>query len=131
MQNKVPLFIIGTDEIVPLPGSTFVLDIQSEHLHLFSSIERGGEEQVIIGLSNEANAITLLADPHSALDSLMPVGLMCKILEREQADTFTVITLEAQYRVLGLGALFEPSFILSEITVRTMSHLSLLLRHST
>ena len=98
--SRVPLFIISTDETVPLPGGTFVLDVQAESLHLFSSVETEGKEYVIIGIANCENPISLLEDPSSVLDPLLDVGVLCEIVEKEPADTFTVITLAAQSRML-------------------------------
>jgi len=98
--NKVPLFLISANETVPLPGGTFVLDVQTENLHLFSSVEKNGDQYVILGVTEDSNPMDLLANPHSVMDSLMPVGVMCKIIEREAAITFTVITLKVMHRVL-------------------------------
>ena len=98
--NKVPLFIISTGENVPLPGGTFVLDIQTEELYLFSSVEINNVEYVTIGIANCSNPISLLEDSNSNLDPLLNVGVICEIIEKEPTETFTVITLKVLRRVL-------------------------------
>lgn len=98
--SQVPLYIINLDDTVPLPGGTFVLDVQAEKLHLFSSVELGGKEYVTIGVADCPDPTGMLEDPTSALEPLLQVGIMCQILEKEAADTFTVYTLQALHRVL-------------------------------
>ena len=98
--NEVPLFIIGTDETIPLPGGTFVLDIQTEYLHLFSSIEIDNTEYVAIGIADGSNPIAILEDLDSSLGDLLNVGIICEIVEKESAETFTVVTLKALHRIL-------------------------------
>jgi ATP-dependent Lon protease len=97
--SQVPLFIINLDEIVPLPGGTFVLDVQADQLHLFSSVEINGTEYVIIGIA-DCEDPTALLEEQSTLDDLLNVGVMCEILEKESEGTFTVFTLRGLHRVL-------------------------------
>jgi len=98
--NQVPLYIINLDDSVPLPGGTFVLDVQTEKLHLFSSVESYNKQYVIIGIADCPDPTEILEDPTSALEPLLQVGVMCQITETEAADTFTVYTLQVLHRVL-------------------------------
>jgi ATP-dependent Lon protease len=101
--SKVPLFIISTDDTVPLPGGTYVLDVQAEHLHLFSCVEVNKIEYIALGLADCENPIPLLENSSHPLDPLLRVGVMCKIIEREPTENFTVFTLKVLHRVLVRG----------------------------
>ena len=98
--SQVPLYIINLDDTIPLPGGTFVLDVQTEKLHLFSSVELGNKQYVISGIADYPDPTEMLEDPTSALEPLLQVGVMCEILETEAADTFTVYSMQALHRVL-------------------------------
>lgn len=98
--SQVPMYIISLDESIPLPGGTFVLDVQADKNHLFNTVEKNGKEYIIIALANHPEPTELIEDPTSTLDPLMDVGVMCEVLEKEAADTFTVYTIRSLYRVL-------------------------------
>ena len=98
--GQVPLFIINLEETTPLPGSTFLLDIQAQHLHLFSSIEIENKSYVIIGIADIDDPVELIENRDATLDSLFSVGLFCEILDKESTDAFSVFTLHAIERVL-------------------------------
>ena len=98
--SQVPLFIINLSEDIPLPGGTFHLCVQQDKLHLFSAVELNGSQYVILGVADITDPTDILEDQQGVIDTLLNVGTLCKVQQREESDDFTVITLEVQCRVL-------------------------------
>lgn len=98
--SKIPLFIISSDEVAPLPQGTLMLDVPANKLHLFSSVEIEKTEYVIVGIAEHEDPYFLLENPEALLETLFRVGVLCTVVEREAADEFSVIKLQIKHRVL-------------------------------
>lgn len=99
--NSLPMFLIGTDEVTPLPGGTIMLDIPNDKLHLFNTYTAEGKDQVILGIVEHPCPYELLENADHLADGMLQlVGVLCTVEEREQAEDFLAVTLKAELRVL-------------------------------
>ena len=116
---RLPIYLITESEGIPIPGSTWVLDVPSEMQPYFKSHLVGDKHQLIIGISNHYSPAELVLDLTMLSMYTSRIALLCSVHTVEDSGTFLAVTLSIEERVYirELEQVAKPILDLNEIIV--------------
>lgn len=98
----LPVFILGHEDSIPLPGASVLVDLTPGRVNTFHPITvkagDGFKQQIAIGFT-ASNPVTTMADLQAHTDSIENIGILCEIEEREECDEFELIHLRGIERI--------------------------------
>ena len=96
---RLPIYLITELEGIPMPGSTWVLDVPSEMQPYFKSYLLNTKHQLIIGISNHYSPAELILDLTMLSMYTSRIGMLCTVQAVEDSGTFLAVTLAIEERV--------------------------------
>ena len=96
---RLPIYLITESEGIPMPGSTWVLDVPSEMQPHFKSYLLNNKHQLIIGISNHYPPSELVLDLTMLSMYTDRIALLCTVQIAEDSGDFLAVTLAIEERV--------------------------------
>lgn len=92
---EAPIYLLTENDGVPIPDTTWILDVSHDISYRFHHTNN----QVILAIVNHDDIDLLLDDVKQCAIYTQRIGLLCTVIEQEDSDNFTAITLKVGHRV--------------------------------